>query len=376
MKRRWLVEPPSFALQAGTAADRLAISGLKAWRLREPDSGRRYTMVRLETRGGLVGCGECGPVKASDLAEARAAIGGRKATALEFLRFRFAAQPAIEAALSNACLDLVARQAGVPVYQFLGGPTRFKVRLLAKPDGAEEAALGPALQRALKAGFRAFVIPAPPREAMTRLQALVDATTKRVERFHAIAGADAEFVLDAGGTLLPGDSAAIARGIERAHPIWFDEPVNVLSNEALSRISEESVLPVGVGRNLTDIAQFQNLLRAGLVDVLRPSLGVNSLHKVRRIAAIAETHYIAVAPHHDGGPLNTLFGIHMAASIGNAYCQQVPVPASDRDVAMRRELLGADVEQARAGFAPLLNQPGLGVKVNEAALARYSEETV
>jgi len=43
---------------------------------------------------------------------------------------------------------------------------------------------------------------------------------------------------------------------------------------------------------------------------------------------------------------------------------------------MRAELLSGYGETATAGFAALINQPGLGVRVNERALDQYSEETV
>ncbi len=211
---------------------------------------------------------------------------------------------------------------------------------------------------------------------MSRLQAWVDAARKNLEEFKKVAGADAEVVLDGAGALLPGDAAVVARSLEKEHPIWFDEPANVLTTDALSRITDESVLPLGLGRGIHDISVFQNFLRWGCGDVMRPSLAINSAHKVRRIAAIAETHYIAVAPYHDGGALATMMGIHLAASISNAYVQEVPIPASARDRAMRAEVLGGMVERAQGGFAPLINQPGLGVRPDEKALNRYSEETL
>jgi galactonate dehydratase len=164
--------------------------------------------------------------------------------------------------------------------------------------------------------------------------------------------------------------------MERAHPIWFDEPTAVLSRDALSRITDESTMPLGLGRSIVNIGDFQNLLRLGCVDVIRPNLGLNSLHKIRRMAAIAETHYTAVAPFHNGGPLATMLGIHLGASISNFYVQETPIPTSDRDRAMRVELLGGAVERAQDGFAPLVNQPGLGVRLDEQALNRHSEETL
>ena len=362
---------PVFAQIAPT--DRLAITNLRAWRIHEPDSERRYTIIRVEARGGDVGFGEGAEIRG--LTPIKEILQGRRATSFEYVRNRLASHPSAEAAVNNALLDLMARSTKVPVYQYMGGPTRFKARVMAKIDGANNDFANP-IKRAMARGFNTFTMPVPPRESMTRLQAYVDIVRRRMDHFKEVAGRDSEIVLDGAGALLPGDAAVIARALERSHPIWFDEPCTVITSDALSKISDESVMPLGIGRGITEPSAFQNLLRTGSVDVLCPSLALNSLHKIRRMAAIAETHYVAVAPFHDGGPLGTLFGIHLAASIPNFFIQQVPIAPSDRAAQMRAELLGGHTETANGGFAALINQPGIGVQINEQALDKYSEEKI
>jgi len=85
---------------------------------------------------------------------------------------------------------------------------------------------------------------------------------------------------------------------------------------------------------------------------------------------------VAVGPYHDGGPIGTIAAIHLAASLPNFFAQQVPQPAAEQDRAMRAELTGGNREIATDGFAPLINQPGLGIEVNERALEKYSEEVL
>jgi galactonate dehydratase len=354
----------------------LTLSGFRAWRLKEPVSGRRYTVVRLTSQSGVTGYGEGGPALAAEIADARAAATGRRATDSEFIRQRLGASPAMEAAVSNAMLDLVARAKGLPVYQYLGGPTRFKVRMLAQLEGSDEAGMTAPLDRARRAGIRAFTIALPPREPLSLLQDWVDRVRKRVGNMQARGGDGAEWVLDGAARLTPGDAATLAVALERSHPIWFDEPVATLATDALAKIVDVSVMPVGIGRNVTDIAVFQNLLRFGSVNVLRPSLALNSVAKLRRMAAIAESHYVAIAPYHSGGPIGSMTGVHLNASLPNSYAQEVPVPASDRDAAMRAEITSGNVEIADQGFAALRNRPGLGIEVNEKALDAYSEERI
>ena len=375
MRRKRLGMPVAFA-QPQSASHPLAIAAFRAWRLREPVSGRRYTVVKLQSQSGDIGYGEGGPVPASDIAEARTAVLGRRANESEFIRQRLAGIPSIEAAVGNAMLDLVCRSKKLPIYQYLGGPTRFKARLLAQLEGTGEASTAASLERAKRLGFQAFTMPVLQRDGMIRLQAYVDAVRERVGKMRAKGEAGSEWVLDGAAGLTPGDAATLARALEKDHFIWFDEPTSVLTTDGLAKITEESVMPIGLGRKITDIATFQNLLRFGSVNVLRPSLGLNSLTKIKRMAAVAETYYVAVAPYHSGGPIGTLAGIHLAAALPNSFIQEAPVPAADRDAAMRAELTSGNREVADKGFAALLNHPGLGFEVNEKALDNFSEERV
>lgn len=374
--KRWRDLPVFAPADAPRSTDRDAIKEFKAWRISEPDSKRAYTVVRLTSGTGATGYGEGGPASHSEIAQAKSVIIGRLPSDAEFVRHHMTALPAIEAAISNAMLDMVAKSAGVPVYQYLGGPTRHKARVLAHLEADNADALDSALDRAKQAGAKAFTFPLPQRDAMTRIQQYVDVIRERVEHLRSRAGEDTDFVLDGASTLSPGDASAVATSLEKLHLLWFDEPIALLANDQIEKITDESVMPVGIGRNVHDPAVFSNLLRWGCVDVLRPSVGLNSARKIRRMAAVAETHYVAVAPYHNGGPIGTIAAIHLAASLPNFFIQQIPQPVSDRDRQMRAAITSGDRESAKEGFASLINAPGLGVKVDESALGQYSEETI
>jgi galactonate dehydratase len=375
MRRRLPNPDVAFAHPQG-AGHPLSITQFRAWRLKEPVSGRRYTVVKLQSQSSDTGYGEGGPALGAEIGEARAAVMGRRAHESEFIRARLSAIPAMEAAVSNAMLDLVSKSKKLPIYQYLGGPTRFKARLLAQLEGTDEASTAAPLERAKRQGFLAFTMPVLQRDVMIPLQEYVDRVRKRVANMQAMGGTGAEWVLDGAAGLTPGDAAMVATALEKTHLILFDEPTSVLTTDGLAKITDESVMPIGIGRKITDIGSFQNLLRFGSVNVLRPSLGLNSLAKIKRMAAIAETHYVAVAPYHSGGPIGTLAGIHLNAALPNSFIQEVPVPASDRDAAMRAELTSGNKEVAGKGFAALFNRPGLGFEVNERALDTYSEERI
>jgi galactonate dehydratase len=137
------------------------------------------------------------------------------------------------------------------------------------------------------------------------------------------------------------------------------------------KVANETVVPLGFGAGTADAGVFQALLREGLVDVVRPDIGVFGISGARRVAALAETYYVAVAPRHDGGPIGTAAAIHLAASIPNFFIQHVPLPTAEEDRAMRREIVSPDVETGKDGFLKVTSAPGLGITVNETALEKY-----
>lgn len=375
-RRLRLLRLVGFGLDAMAQAPRepaLEITEVTAHPLREPASGRTYTVVRLHTRGGITGYGECRAAPRAELARARQSLQGLPATAYELIAQRLIESGGsdLAGALNMALLDIAGKAAKAPVYQLVGGPTRFKARALAPLSGASDDALVAAMKRAAEAGFRAFLVPAPSTSYRNQGQAWVLALRRRLETLRQAGGDNVDFVLDGAGALTPGDAASAAAAVEKLHLLWFDEPCPALNLSAMKRISQESVTPIGFGRGIQRASDIQDLLREDAIDVIRPSISACGITAIRRMAAIAETYYVAAAPYHDGGPVATAAALHLAASLPNFYIQQVPFSEAAEDRRMRAEIAGASLETPRDGFFTLPSGPGLGITINEKALEKY-----
>ena len=166
----------------------LKIAQFRAWRVKEPVSDRRYTVVRLQSLGGASGYGEGGSASAAEIAAAQTATIGRRATESEFIRSALRRTPSLEAAVNNAMLDLVSRAKNLPMYRYLGGPVRYKARLIGHLEGATAAESAPSLERAKRQGIQAFTIAAPLRDAMIPLRAYVDLVKKHFADMQALGG--------------------------------------------------------------------------------------------------------------------------------------------------------------------------------------------
>ena len=351
----------------------LEIAALDAFPVREPVSKRSYTCLRLRTRSGETGYGECSRLSAPDLSALRSEIQGKEASSFESIRRTSRVSAHALSGLNIAMLDVLGKRVKAPIYQVLGGPTRNQVRALACIAGDTDEALASGVVQARAAGHRAFKIPIPATHSPNHSATLVAAARQRLDRVRAAAGAGCDFVLDAGGKLTPGDASTLAAAFERFHLLWFDEPSSPSSMSAAYRIASENVTPIGFGRFAAEPGAFQDLLRNDGVDVIRPDLAQHGITGVRRISALAETYYVAVAPFHDGGPIATAAALNLAASLPNFFAQQVPCPAADDDRHMRARLGGDATETVKDGFLQLPRGPGLGIRVDESAFTEYRE---
>ncbi len=349
----------------------LELLTLDAFPVREPVSKRAYTVLRLRTRAGTSAYGECSGLSPLDLAAMRSAIQGKEASGFETIRRGLTVSPVALAGLEMAMLDALGKFAKAPVYQVLGGPTRNQARALARIEGHSDDAVAAAVAQARASGHKAFMIPAPRSEARNHSATLVAAAQQRFDAISPAAGQSANFVLDGAGALTPGDASTLAAAFERAHLLWFDEPCQLSNLSAAYRIAAENVTPVGFGRFASEAGVFQDLLRSDAIDVIRADIARHGITGVRRISALAETYYVAVAPFHDGGPIATAAALNLAASIPNFFIQQLPMPLAEEDRHMRARLAGESLEVVKNGSLELPRGPGLGMQVNEAALSDY-----
>ena len=216
----------AFAAQAtttGGANSPLQISAIRDYPLREPVSGRSYTVVKLQTRGGLEGYGEC---PARDAGGAGEEDGRRPGQGGNPVRNG----PASTQERPPACGGGEhghARHGGpllkAPVYQVLGGPTRNKCRALAPLEGATDAELVPRFGRRGKRALR----PSRARASGYRPESGAGVRAGGAEASRRAAGRGRSghgFRARRRGDLLPGDAASLAAAFERFHLLWLDEP--------------------------------------------------------------------------------------------------------------------------------------------------------
>jgi galactonate dehydratase len=124
-------------------------------------------------------------------------------------------------------------------------------------------------------------------------------------------------------------------------------------------------VPIATGERLLSRWQFQELINGGGCKVIQPDLmHAAGITEVRKIAAMADTAYIPVAPHNPGGPICMLAAVHLAAAIPNFLTlEQMEEERPLRDELCTKPLRYAD------GFVDLPTGPGLGTDLKLELLA-------
>jgi len=337
------------------AVGKHSISKVSAYAVASPSArGEGYSVLQIDTQSGVTGYGECGPISAADARALGSLLEGKSAFAYEPLS-EMASRPT-RGGVNMALLDIVGKITKAPVYRVLGGPTRTKARAVARLQGSNDAEMISEATKHAASGVKAFLVPIelPP----ARNQGSLFIKTN-LDRFNALRAAipKADFGLAGASQLTPSDAASLASAVEKGRPLWFDQPCDITNLDALRKVCDETVVPVAFGRGISNPGTFQDLLREGLIDLVRPDILVYGISGVCRLAAMAETYYVAVAPLHDAGPIATAAAIQAAASMPNFFALEVPEG-------------GIGTLKIKDGFFELPKDPGLGISVDRSKFER------
>ncbi len=174
------------------------------------------------------------------------------------------------------------------------------------------------------------------------------------------AGDDTEIFVECGERLSPRTAVLAARAFLPYRPGWFEEPIPFENARAMIRLQQEMPVPIATGERLLSRWEYRELLEGGGCKIAQPDLmHAAGITEVRKIAALADTYYIPIAPHNPGGPICTLASMHLAAAIPNFLILE----QMEEERTLRDDLCTVPVAFANGHFA-LPTGPGLGTDLN------------
>ncbi|RJP28588.1 MAG: galactonate dehydratase [Candidatus Omnitrophota bacterium] len=357
--------------EAGSDAPLAENDSLKITKLETLLVRPRWLFLKVHTNAGIVGLGE-------PILEGRAKT---CATAIEEIAPYLVGQdprrvvhhwqaiyrhafyrggPILTSALSGidqALWDIKGKALGIPVYELLGGPTRERIKVYGRAGRPED------IHKGVKEGFRVFKTGvAKTRPArIVETKGFVDHAAERFGALREAAGGEVDIAIDFHGAISPQTAKLLVKALEPYQPYFIEEPVQCQNVDIMADIARETHIPIATGERIFTKWGFREILEKRAASILQPDLcHAGGITEVRLIAGMAEAYYAAIAPHNPLGPISLAAGLQLAASIPNFLCQE--------QVSLGRGYLKQPFE-LKEGYIPLPTGPGLGVELDEDAIA-------
>ncbi len=342
-----------------------------------------WGFLEVRTEDGRTGLGECTlanqeALMAAEVARLDGALRGqdarnrnRAARLLPHAPGGLVAATALSA-LEQALCDLAGQAQGIALHALLGGALHDPVRLYANinrgtdprtPDGFADAA-----GRAVAAGFQAVKLaPFEPLMwedgASPANRAAYAEGLARIEAVRHAVGPDVALMVDAHWRFSPGGAAALVRDVARLDLFWLECPVAEANRREIARIrglANDRGMRLAGAESLVGLGAYARVIEAGCYDVLMPDVKhAGGLVEIQRIAALAQTAGIEVAPHNPTGPVCHAHSVHLCATLPNFLWLEVQFGETEAFFTL---VEGASL-RFRDGVASLPQRPGLGVRL-------------
>jgi galactonate dehydratase len=352
-----------------------------------PGSGKNWLFVKLETDAGLHGWGEAYTQADRDTAiqEHVRQLGRylvdrdpfqiKHFTTMAYTDFA-SKRGAMDvycaiSAIEQAMWDLVGKATGQPVYNLLGGGCRPRIRVYANGWSGGARSPGQLAEKAAAVVARGFTalkfdpFPNPWRAYIDRTAE--EHALERVRAVREAVGPEVEILVEVHRRLAPMHAVRVARALEPYRPFWYEEPVSARDLDGLAEVRSQIAIPVVTGEELYCKREFRPALEQRAADILNPDVCCcGGILELREIAAMAEPYHVAVSPHnYNSTTVGLAATLHAAAGMPNFLIAEY---------FLNFEAVGAEIAiepfQVEEGYISLPTAPGLGIELDEGALAR------
>ncbi|WP_136610954.1 galactonate dehydratase [Sinomonas albida] len=343
----------------------------------------RWLFVRLETDTGVVGWGEATCEGRSETVRTAIDQLGELLIGQDPLRIEdhwqvltkgsfYRGGPILASAvagLDQALWDIAGKHFGAPVHQLLGGPVRDRIRVYGWVGGDEPNEVADAIAAQVEVGLTAVKMNASGKMSPNGSVAELDGVVRRVAAAREVLGPDRDVAVDFHGRFTLATARRAASLLADLHPFFLEEPVVPENSHLIGRIAESTTIPIATGERLYSRQEFLPVLQAGIA-VAQPDLShAGGITEVRKIAALAETFDVQLAPHCPLGPISLAACLQVGFATPNYLIQEQSIGIHYNKGA---EVLDYVVDKTPLRFVDgcieRLTAPGLGIEVDEAAV--------
>ena len=159
----------------------------------------------------------------------------------------------------------------------------------------------------------------------------------------------------------------IAKAIEPFLPYWFEDPIRPSNLDALLQFRQSTPVWTTASELLSTRWAFRELFEKRAVSVAMLDIGwCGGLSEAKKIATMAESYELPIAPHDCTGPVVLAAGVHLSAASPNTLVQEV-VRAFYHGWYQE---LAIDLPPLQGGYISPLDKPGIGVRLRPGLVDR------
>jgi len=289
--------------------------------------------------------------------------------------------------VDQALWDIKARQAGMPVYQVLGGKCREAVDCYTHADGAEIPEVIDHARKFIEQGFRHVRVQVGvpgmagygSRRNEVRIEALHSgpvfesrpAARRALQLFEASRkelGWEVELLHDMHERYTPNLAVQLVKDAEPFKMFFMEDPLSPENIEYFGQIRQQCSTPVAMGELFNSPHEWTPLIRDRLIDFIRIHVSqAGGITPCRKIAAFAEMFGVRTAWHGPGdvSPIG-----HAANATLDLVCPNFGIqeysPFNDR---LQEVFRGCPV--MKNGYLYVNEAPGWGIEIDEKLAAKY-----
>lgn len=279
------------------------------------------------------------------------------------------------AGIDQALWDIKGKYFKTPIYQLLGGPCRKKIKAYAWVGGDQPSDLIREIKQKQQKGYDTVKM-----NVCGKLPALanakqIDSIIDRIAQVRDAFGHDINFGIDFHGRVSLANARILLKELEPYRPLFVEEPVLPEYADTYAVLANSTSIPLAAGERCYSRFDFKHIFHSGGLSIIQPDLShAGGITECYKIAAMAETYQISMAPHCPLGPIALAACLQLDAVSYNTIFQEHSIGSHYNQAGMLTDyIVNKDVLTVESGYFSLPTQPGLGIEINEEVVTERSK---
>lgn len=378
-------------------------------------------IVRLDTNKGISGYGECrveDTNSATELNKCKPVILGMNPTQVDkvFNAITAALNPTSNwtqityasgaiAGIETACWDITGKVYNVPIWKLIGPKIRDGMRMYCdtphqnstsalqsevqkridlgftwfktdvdgilsssdyqtSPDPNPYAASGGSAKRILSSGYSKYM------DYVSAYRKMIGNAPLSADHFFAWSPSGSGSQLDVASAIQLANYLGQSGYLDKSQGGWMEDIIPWHYYSELAQIKAGTDMNILTGEDTFGVALAQEMVNAGAIDYFHPDPATfGGIHQTRLASMWAQTKGVKTAFHMSNGPVALMMNAHISAGIPDFLaCEHHYADISWYDSlidGVPRPLMQKD------GYVPIPDGPGLGISLNQAAIAAH-----